>query len=153
MRKIPKETVLLISLVVAAVVLTFVMTDRGKKADNAQFVADFNDRVPERLRIDDADEIRSILPGCSMYLTAEDYAYLHNFKDRYNIDTLPAPPDDYHKTGDFVRNLMAQLAEIQDYQKEHSVTDEAISNSLNRQFATDTGNWLVAMKIDLENAS
>lgn len=153
MRKIPKETVLLIGLVVAAVVLTFVMTDRGKKADNAQFVADFNDRVPERLRIDDADEIRSILPGCSMYLTAADYAYLHNFKDRYNIDTLPAPPDDYHKTGDFVRNLMAQLAEIQDYQKEHGVTDEAVSESLNKQFLTETGNYFAAMKIDLKNTA
>lgn len=153
MRKIPKETLLLVGMVVAAVVLTFVMTDYEKKADDEQFVADFNDRVPERLRIDDADEIKSVLPGCSMYLTAADYAYLHNFKDRYDIDTLPVPPDDYHKTGDFVRNLMAQLAEIQDYQKEHGVTDEAISNSLNRQFATDTGNWLVAMKIDLENAS
>lgn len=153
MRKIPKETLLLVGLVVAAVVLTFVMTDYEKKADDEQFVADFNDRVPERLRIDDADEIRSILPGCSMYLTAADYAYLHNFKDKYDIDTLPVPPDDYHKTGDFVRNLMAQLAEIQDYQKEHGVTDGAISDSLNRQFATDTGNWLAAMKIDLENAS
>lgn len=153
MRKIPKETLLLVGMVVAAVVLTFVMTDYEKKADDEQFVADFNDRVPERLRIDDADEIRSILPGRSMYLTAADYAYLHNFKDRYDIDTLPVPPDDYHKTGDFVRNLMAQLAKIQDYQKEHGVTDEAVSDSLNRQFATDTGNWLVAMKIDLENAS
>lgn len=153
MRKIPKETLLLVGLVVAAVVLTFVMTDHGKKADDARFVADFNDRVPERLRIDDADKIKSILPGCSMYLTAADYAYLHNFKARYDIDTLPVPPDDYHKTGDFVRNLMAQLAEIQDYQKEHGVTDEAVSDSLNRQFATDTGNWLAAMKIDLENAS
>lgn len=153
MRKIPKETLLLVGLVVAAVVLTFVMTDHGKKADDARFVADFNDRVPERLRIDDADEIKSVLPGCSMYLTAADYAYLHNFKDRYDIDTLPVPPDDYHKTGDFVRNLMTQLAEIQDYQKEHGVTDKAVSDSLNRQFATDTGNWLAAMKIDLENAS
>lgn len=153
MRKIPKETVLLISLVVAAIVLTFVMTDRGKKADDAQFVADFNDRVPERLRIDDADEIKSILPGCSMYLTAADYAYLHNFKDRYNIDTLPAPPDDYHKTGDFVRNLMAQLAEIQDYQKEHGITDEAVSDSLNKQFLTETGNYFAAMKIDLKNTA
>lgn len=153
MRKIPKETLLLVCLVVAAVVLTFVMTDHGKKADDARFVADFNDRVPERLRIDDADEIKSVLPGCSMYLTAADYAYLHNFKDRYDIDTLPVPPDDYHKTGDFVRNLMTQLAEIQDYQKEHGVTDKAVSDSLNRQFATDTGNWLAAMKIDLENAS
>lgn len=153
MRKIPKETLLLVGLVVAAVVLTFVMTDHGKKADDARFVADFNDRVPERLQIDDADEIKSILPECSMYLTAADYAYLHNFKDRYDIATLPVPPDDYHKTGDFVRNLMAQLAEIQDYQKEHGVTDKAVSDSLNRQFATDTGNWLAAMKIDLENAS
>lgn len=153
MRKIPKETLLLVGLVVAAVVLTFVMTDHGKKTDDARFVADFNDRVPERLQIDDADEIKSVLPGCSMYLTAADYAYLHNFKDRYDIDTLPVPPDDYHKTGDFVRNLMAQLAEIQDYQKEHGVTDEAISDSLNRQFATDTGNWLAAIKIDLKNTA
>lgn len=153
MRKIPKETLLLVGLVVAAVVLTFVMTDYGKKADDKQFVADFNDRVPERLRLDDADEIRSILPGCSMYLTAADYAYLHNFKNRYDIDALPVPPDDYHKTGDFVRNLMAQLAEIQDYQKEHGISDEAVSESLNRQFATGTGNYIAAMKIDLENAS
>lgn len=153
MRKIPKETLLLVGLVVAAVVLTFVMTDHGKKADDARFVADFNDRVPERLRIDNADEIKSILPGCSMYLTAADYAYLHNFKDRYDIDTLPVPPDDYHKTGDFVRNLMAQLAEIQDYQKEHGVTDEAISDSLNRQFATETGNYFATMKIDLKNTA
>lgn len=153
MRKIPKETLLLVGLVVAAVVLTFVMTDHGKKADDARFVADFNDRVPERLRIDNADEIKSILPGCSMYLTAADYAYLHNFKDRYDIDTLPVPPDDYHKTGDFVRNLMAQLAEIQDYQKKHGVTDEAISDSLNRQFATETGNYFATMKIDLKNTA
>ena len=69
MRKIPKETLLLVGLVVAAVVLTFVMTDYGKKADDAEFVADFNDRVPERLWLNDADEIRSVLPGCSMYLT------------------------------------------------------------------------------------
>lgn len=153
MRKIPKETLLLVGLVVAAVVLTFVMTDHGKKADDARFVADFNDRVPERLRIDNADEIKSILPGCSMYLTAADYAYLHNFKDRYDIDTLPVPPDDYHKTGDFVRNLMAQLAEIQDYQKKHGVTDKAISDSLNRQFATETGNYFATMKIDLKNTA
>lgn len=153
MRKIPKETLLLVGLVVAAVALTFVMTDYGKKADDEQFVADFNDRVPERLRLDDADEIKSILPGCSMYLTAADYAYLHNFKDRYDIDALPVPPDDYHKTGDFVRNLMAQLTEIQDYQKERGVSDEAASDSLNRQFATGTGNYIAAMKIDLEDRS
>lgn len=153
MRKIPKETLLLVGLVVAAVVLTFVMTDYEKKADDEQFVADFNDRVPERLRIDDADEIRSILPGCSMYLTAADYAYLHNFKDRYDIDALPVPPDDYHKTRDFVRNLMTQLAKIQDYQKEHGISDEAVSESLNRQFATGSGNYVAAMKIDLENAA
>lgn len=153
MRKIPKETLLLVGLVVAAVALTFVMTDYGKKADDEQFVADFNDRVPERLRLDDADEIKSILPGCSMYLTAADYAYLHNFKDRYDIDALPVPPDDYHKTGDFVRNLMAQLTEIQDYQKERGVSDEAVSDSLNRQFATGTGNYIAAMKIDLEDRS
>lgn len=153
MRKIPKETLLLVGLVVAAVVLTFVMTDYEKKADDARLVADFNARVSDQLRTDDADEIRSVLPGCSMYLTAADYAYLHNFKDRYDIDALPAPPDDYHKTGDFVRNLMAQLAEIQDYQKEHGVTDEAISDSLNRQFATGSGNYVAAMKIDLENAA
>lgn len=153
MRKIPKETLLLVGLVVAAIVLTFVMTDHGKKADDARFVADFNDRVPEKLRIDNADEIRSVLPGCSMYLTAADYAYLHNFKDRYDIDALPAPPDDYHKTGDFVRNLMAQLAEIQDYQKEYGISDEAVSESLNRQFATGNGNYVAAMKIDLKNAT
>lgn len=153
MQKIPKETLLLVGLVIAAVAFTFMMTDYEKKADNAQLVADFNDLVPERLRIDNADEIRSVLPGCSMYLTATDYAYLHNFKDRYDIDALPAPPDDYHKTGNFVRNLMAQLAEIQDYQKKHGVTDETISQSLNRQFAISTGNYVAAMKIDLESAA
>lgn len=153
MRKIPKETLLLTGLVIAAVALTFMMTDYEKKADNARLVADFNARMSDQLRIDNADEIRSVLPGCSMYLTAADYAYLHNFKDRYDIDALPVPPDDYHKTGDFVRNLMAQLAEIQDYQKERGVSDKAVSDSLNRQFATGSGNYVAAMKIDLENAA
>ena len=110
---------------------------------------EYNALVPEHLQVESSEELKNLLPYYS--LSAEEYAYLAIFKDKYGINEFPLRnrPDlgFHHYTT--AAHLIWRLQQLDKYVEQNNIPVETVSEKLNAIFAQENLDLVYLIEHDL----